>query len=283
MGFVRFSEDIILGVQVLLTNCHTLILREILKETSQAYDSDIYVYNVVPDSLPLSEEFNAKETHRFQLPKGAYEKYPKLKWVKCHLIVDNYCHYGSINKPLESLSPEEKKGYTYQKGKELIPFLEEFCSKFDIDLDSSTKFYVSHILTEIAVDYSIYLHDESVANLLNASRDSMETEMINELCQGLAVLYGCDPEKIYRARSAPRKFYGDLHDLKLLFLDGRAKIILRKLGLKFSEENIVLGSKLIESCSQKTKKFEEFTEKAKKEILTHENEWDNGKPVISES
>ena len=117
MGFVRFSEDIILGVQVLLTNCHTLILREILKETSQVYDSDIYVYNVVPDSLPLSEEFNAKETHRFQLPKGAYEKYPKLKWVKCHLIVDNYCHYGSINKPLESLSPEEKKDTHTKKEK----------------------------------------------------------------------------------------------------------------------------------------------------------------------
>tara|TARA_A100001037_G_scaffold306857_1_gene357377 strand:- start:41878 stop:42729 length:852 start_codon:yes stop_codon:yes gene_type:complete len=283
MEFVSYCEEIILGVQVLLTNCHTLILREVLKETSQAHDSDVYVYNIVPDSLPLSEEFNAKETHKFQLPKGAYEKYPKLKWVKCHLIVDNYCHYGSINKPLELLSPKEKKGYTYQKGKELIPFLEDFCFKFDIDLDPSTKFYVSHILTEISVDYSIYLEDESVANLLNASRDAMETDQINEFCDGLAVLYDCEPEKIFRARSAPRKFYGDLHDLKSLFLDGRAKIILRKLGIEFSEENIMMGSKLIESCSQITKNFEEFTENAKKAILAHENLWDNGDPVISES
>ena len=267
----------------MLTNCHTLILREILKETSQEYDSDIYVYNVVPDSLPLSEEFNAKETHRFELPQGAYENYPKLKWVKCHLIVDNFCHYGSINKPAETLSPEEKKGYTYRKGKELIPFLEDFCSQVNVELDSSTKFYVSHILTEIAVDYSIYLVDQSVANLLNASRDAMRESHINELCEGLAILYACSPEKVNRARSAPRKFYGDLHDLKFLFLDGRAKIILRKLGLEFSEENIILGTKLIESCSGKTKNFEVFTENAKKEILAHEKQWDNGESILSES
>lgn len=267
----------------MLTNCHTLILRQILEETSRAHDADVYVYNVVPDSLPLSEEFNAKETHRFELPTGAYGKFPKLKWVKCHLIVDNYCHYGSIKKPTETLSPEEKKGYTYQKGRELVPLLEQFCSKVEVDLDTSTKVYLSHILTEIAVDYSIYLDDESVANLLNTSRDGMQTEEINEFCNGLGVLFGCSPEKISRARSAPKRFYGDLHDLKLLFLDGRAKIVLRKLGIEFTEKNIIIGSELIEKCSEKTVNYKEFTENAKTEILVHEEEWDNGESIISES
>ncbi|MED5579767.1 MAG: hypothetical protein VX794_07000 [Nitrospinota bacterium] len=267
----------------MLTNCHTLILREVLEETSREHDFDIYLYNIVPDSLPLSDEFNAKETHRFEPPEGAYKRFPKLKWVKCHLIVDNFCHYGSIMKPLEKLGPRDKKGYTYQKGKELIPYLEQFCAEVQVTLDSSTKFYLSHILTEIAVDYSIYLDDESVGELLNASRDAMQEEQISQFCNGLAVLYGCSPDKILRARNAPRKFYGDLHDLKLLFLDGRAKIILRKLGLEFNETNILRSCGLIESCSNKTKDYKEFTENAKKEIISHEHEWDNQNPIISES
>ena len=108
---------------LLLTNCHTLVLRKLLERhpgMSHPGD-DAYVYNVAPDSLPLSGEFNPRETHRFAPPSGVMERFPKLLWVKCHLVVDNLCHYGSIAKTASGQTPSQKQGYTYLKGSNSSP------------------------------------------------------------------------------------------------------------------------------------------------------------------
>ena len=79
-----------------------------------------------------------------------------------------------------------------------------------------------------------------------------------EYAEGLGALYGCAPEKVARARGAPRRFYGDWHDVEHLFVKGRTKIVLRKLKLPFSEENTERTCRLIEEGARMTSDYMEF-------------------------
>ena len=246
----------------MLTNCHTLVLRELLERHPEMPHpgDDAYVYNVAPDSLPLSGEFKPRETHLFAPPEGVMKRYPKLLWVKCHLVVDNLCHYGSIAKEGRGLSPSQKQGYTYRKGVELIPLMREFTKEVgvDPDPDEASLHYLAHVLVEIAVDYAIHLDDSTVgAQLRDAQKEMNETQK-REYAEGLGALYRCVPEKVARARGAPRKFYGDWHDGDYLFVNGRTKIVLRKLRLPFSAENVEKTCRLIEQGAQMTSDYMNF-------------------------
>lgn len=244
----------------MLTNCHTLVLRELLErhpEMSHPGD-DAYVYNVAPDSLPLSGEFKPRETHRFAPPAGVMERFPKLLWVKCHLVVDNLCHYGSIAKTASGQTPSQKQGYTYLKGVELIPLMREFTKEAGVMPDEASLHYLAHVLVEIAVDYAIHIDDNTVGEQLRDAQGAMSDAQKREYAEGLGALYGCAPEKVARARGAPRKFYGDWHDVEHLFVKGRTKIVLRKLGLPFSEENTERTCRLIEEGARMTNDYMEF-------------------------
>ena len=62
----------------MLTNCHTLILRNLLDHGPDPPpgEQDLYLYNVAPDHLPLADGFRSRETHRFDPPPGALERLP---------------------------------------------------------------------------------------------------------------------------------------------------------------------------------------------------------------
>ncbi|MCY4383306.1 MAG: hypothetical protein OXE44_09185 [Nitrospinae bacterium] len=248
----------------MLTNCHTLVLRELLERHPEMPHAgeDAYVYNVAPDSLPLSGEFKARETHRFTPPAGIMGRFPKLLWVKCHLVVDNICHYGSIAKVGGGLSPSQKRGYTYLKGVELIPLMREFTKEMGVSADESTLHYLAHVLVEIAVDYAIHLDDGTVGEQLRDAQNAMSDAQKREYAEGLGALYGCKPEKVARARGAPRKFYGDMHDVDQLFVGGRTKIVLRKLRLPFNEENTEKTCRLIEEGARMTGDYMEFIDES---------------------
>ncbi len=248
----------------MLTNCHTLILRALLERHPDMPHpgDDAYVYNVAPDSLPLSGEFRPRQTHRFAPPAGAMGRFPKLLWVKCHLVVDNICHYGTIAKAAGGLSPAQKGGYAYRKGAALIPLLREFTERMGVSTDEASLHYLAHVLVEIAVDYAIYLDDRTVAEQLRDAQRAMDDARSREYAQSLAALYGCAPEKVERARHAPRRFYGDLHDIDNLFLGGRTKIVLRKLRLPFSAENTRRTCRLIEEGARMTGDYLRFIDES---------------------
>ena len=110
--------------------------------------------------------------------------------------------------------------------------------------------YLAHVLVEIAVDYAIHLDDGTVGEQLRDAQKAMSDAQKREYAEGLGALYRCEPEKVARARGAPRKFYGDWHDVDYLFVNGRTKIVLRKLRLPYSEENTERTCRLIEEGAQ---------------------------------
>ncbi len=244
----------------MLTNCHTLILRTLLGHGPEPPpgERDLYLYNIAPDHLPLAEGFRSRETHRFAPPPGALERYPKLIWVKCHLVIDNFCHYGAAGKPDRSLSPAEKEGYTYRRGTGLVPLLSDFASEMGTPLGESDAHYLAHTLVEIAVDYAISASERSVPRIVRQARISTAPELIAEFEAGIAALYGREAGEIAATRDAAERFYGDVDDIDYMYLDGRTRIILRKLKLPFSDENVARTRQLILDSAEGVSDFEDF-------------------------
>ena len=258
----------------MLTNCHTLILRRLLGhgEAPPPGEHDLYVYNVSPDSLPLSQEFRARETHVFAPPAGTLMRYPKLVWVKCHIVVDNFCHYGSRDKTAMGIEPEQKKGYTYRRGTDLIPLVRDFIREMGQDLARREVHYLAHVLVEIAVDYCIYRDDRTVPLILSGMRAEMSEVQRREFIEGIALLYGCDAGKVERSQGAPARFYGDMYGIDSLYLEGRTKIVLRKLRLPYSESNVARTRGLILDAAEKVGDYAEFIGEAV-DALADRNAW----------
>lgn len=258
----------------MLTNCHTLILRKLLDHGSEppAQEYDSYLYNIAPDNLPLAGEFSPRETHRFAPPSGALKRHPKLIWVKCHLAVDNFCHYGTLEKPENSVPPNGKQGYTYRRGEQFLSLVDAFADEMGVPLDEDTLHYLSHILVEIAVDYAIYTDDGTVPLALRHSQERMSDAQWKAYHQALAVLYGCAPDKVARARGGAANFYGLVNDFDYLFLTGRTKIVLRKLALPFDAENTRRTEKLILQSAEEVSNYMEFID-ASVAVLSDRDSW----------
>ncbi|MDA1001666.1 MAG: hypothetical protein O2807_14260 [bacterium] len=265
-----------------MTNCHTLILRKLLDHGSEppAEERDSYLYNIAPDNLPLAGEFSPRETHRFAPPPGALDRHPKLIWVKCHLAVDNFCHYGTLEKPENSIPPNGKQGYTYRRGEGLLPLVEAFARGMGTPLDQDTLHYLSHILVEIAVDYAIYADDGTVPRVLRHSQEGMSEGQWAEYHQALSALYECAPDKVARARGGASNFYGAVNDFGYLFLTGRTKIVLRKLALPFSEENTQRTEELILRAAERVSDYMDFID-ASVGALSDRSTWGGEAPLES--
>lgn len=266
----------------MLTNCHTLILKRLVGKGFGAScdEEDIYLYNIAPDNLPLAEGFDTRETHRFAPAPGLLARHPKLLWVKCHLIVDNFCHYGTMAKPVGTFSPTEKGGYTYRRGADLIPEVKRYCASVGAPVDGQTAHYLAHILVEIAMDYAIYLDDRSVPCILRDAQEGISAEQAREYTESLSALYECTPAMIKGATDAAKKFYGEFHDIDQLFLSGRTKIILRKLNLSYGSKNVERTEALILQAAEKVSDYMKFIEDSGK-LLADARDWGGEDPLES--
>lgn len=264
----------------MLTNCHTLILRTLLGHdpVPPAGEQDLYLYNIAPDHLPLADGFRSRETHRFEPPPGALAYYPKLIWVKCHLIVDNFCHYGAITKPAESLTTSEKDGYTYKRGADIVPLFIEYAADMGVPLGESDAHYLAHTMVEIAVDYAIAQDDRSVPTIVRRARTTTEPELIAEFEAGIAALYGRKSAEIAATQDAAERFYGAVDDIDFMYLDGRTRIVLRKLKLAFSDENVARTRRLILDSAEKVADYPDFIRDSVG-LLTNRAAWAGGEAI----
>ncbi len=268
----------------LLTNCHTLILRTLLNHAPEPppEEQDLYLYNIAPDHLPLAEKFRSRETHRFEPPEGAMACYPKLVWVKCHLIVDNFCHYGSAMKPEGKLTPAEKRGYTYERGRDLIPLFTDFAREMAVPLTESDAHYLAHTMVEIAVDYLISQADRTVPTVVRQARVRATEDQMREYDESLAALYGCSPEDIAATQGVAARFYGNVDDIDYMYLDGRTRIVLRKLRLPFSEENTARARRLILDSAERLPNYTTFIDDSVA-LLSDRDAWAGDTPLASEA
>ena len=151
-----------------------------------------------------------------------------------------------------------------------------------VSIDEASLHYLAHVLVEIAVDYAIHLDDGTVGEQLRDAQSAMTEAQKREYADGLGALYDCAPEKVARARGAPKKFYGDWHDVEHLFVNGRTKIVLRKLSLPFSEENTERTCRLIEEGARMTSDYMDFIDDSV-DALSDWEAWEGEVAIESEN
>ncbi|MDP6278992.1 MAG: hypothetical protein QGI11_10865, partial [Nitrospinota bacterium] len=96
---------------------------------------------------------------------------------------------------------------------------------------------------------------------------------------GIAALYGRGAGEITAARDGAERFYGDVDDIDYMYLDGRTRIILRKLKLPFSDENVARTSRLILDSAERVSDFGDFIRDSV-DLLSDRAAWAGAGPLI---
>ncbi|MGD0276164.1 MAG: hypothetical protein ABSB79_08930 [Syntrophales bacterium] len=100
---------------------HTWLLRSFLADHRLQLDSpDIYVYNVIPDLLPIHGDATSALTHGIGRFSTLPIEHRKVAFVRFHLLVDDMAHHGRLIHRAESEFDAMSKGYTYRKGRFLV-------------------------------------------------------------------------------------------------------------------------------------------------------------------
>lgn len=135
---------------------HTYFLQKVLEAAHiNNIDSDIYVYNIIPDLLPMHPEISSNKTHRILRSMPIPEHYAKCAYVMFHLLVDDLAHYGYISSDDEKKFNFDSQGYCYMKGKPLVkPIIDlHKIIKKEISIDEAA--YQSHLIIEMIYDLVI--------------------------------------------------------------------------------------------------------------------------------
>lgn len=224
----------------MLTNVHNWILREILRKTQKNFPLDIFLYNIAPDALSMHKDVSAELTHKVNLTEKLLKKYPKLIYVKAHIIVDNIGHYGEI------YSTPVKKGYSYLKGENIRERVKEFCNELKFKQDEEFISYLTHTVVEIALDFKISEDDPTISELFLKIQREIPPDKYEEYVEAISSLYKIDREIVKEARKEPFKFYGgEISSFEDFFLNRRVRLILRKTEKEFTEENISSARELV--------------------------------------
>lgn len=245
----------------MLTNVHNYILQEVLKKKKQNVDDiSIYLYNVAPDALPLHKDISVDTTHKQDIPSYLLEKYPKLIYIKYHLLVDNLGHYNDINIVSSTRDNFAKCGYTYTKGKEIYPLVKKSNLVDKNRFSDNDIIYISHIIVEIATDYKLFQDNKSIANVFFEMAKITDKEILNEYYNALSELYKIDVNTIKQSRDEPMKFYKTFTSPDDFFLNKRSYLILRKLNKDFSDENVKEAVELIKIAQKHIDDYQSFLE-----------------------
>lgn len=224
----------------MLTNIHNWILRELLrKKGEENYPLDIFLYNIAPDALPMHKDISAEATHKINLTEELLKKYPKLIYVRYHILVDNLGHYGDI------YPSDNKKGYAYLKGKNIIDDVKEFYNEIGEEIDDENAFYIAHTVIEIAMDLKLSRDDPSIPELFFEMQTEIPQDKFEEYVEAISCLYNLDREIVREARKEPFRFYGKIESVDDFFLNKRVRLILRKTNREFTEENLSSAKNLV--------------------------------------
>jgi hypothetical protein len=250
----------------MLTNVHTWILRELIKKKKIEDSLDIYLYNIAPDSLPMHKEISPQLTHNIKLGDEILSKYPKLVYVKYHIMVDNIGHYGDIKCPKDIDDNFQKNGYAYIKGRNLINKIKDFYNEFNEEISDNDALYMAHIVVEISLDLKLSIDDKSIAELFFLAGASLLSSDLNEYCNSLAELYNLKPNTILESRMAPVSFYGKFDAKENFFLNKRVRLILRKAKKDFTKQNIEKAKKIVVDCLNLLDDYKNFLDDCVKKI-----------------
>jgi len=238
---------------------HTWILREFLgaEFISQQRLADLYIYNILPDLLPLHENITAEITHR---PTGKTDPPPefaKSRYIYFHLLIDDFAHYGEGESRPGTFDPDSK-GYAYLVGKEIRDSLKNIYRRAGRDVSPTDAAYRSHVLVEMAFDLELYEGERGLMDLLTDSMNFTLAERLRELSRTAGWFYGIDESVIEQIMNRAR-FLGNPDRLKsTMNVGGRVGLFLKKFRDDLDGGSIAVLEDLFRLGMDLTRNKEEF-------------------------
>jgi hypothetical protein len=226
---------------------HTYILQNILDGAGiKNYDSDVFVYNIVPDLLTFHPEISSQQTHKIKRLLQIPPLHPKAAYIMFHLLVDDLAHYGFISPGIPDEFNPDSHGYTYVKGKPLINPILEFQKKVNREISYNEAVYRSHLVVEMIYDLAIIDHiknNRTVELLADAIHTTAEKKM-DEFVATINWLYGIGKTEIYDVMRKAHSYMTEERIRKTMNIEGRIRFYTYKFGLQ-NEPLCLAGIKII--------------------------------------
>jgi hypothetical protein len=208
---------------------HTWVLREFLggDYISRQRLADLYIYNILPDLLPLHEDITSEITHRPTGKTDPPHEFTKSRYIYFHLLIDDFAHFGEGKSRPGSFDPDSK-GYAYVIGKEISDNLIQIYRRAGRDVGPAEAAYRSHVLIEMAFDLELYERDRKIMDLLTESMNFTLEERLQELSRTAGWFFGIDEQVIEETMNRAR-FLGNPDRLKTTMnVGGRVGLFLKK-------------------------------------------------------
>jgi hypothetical protein len=213
---------------------HTYLLQNVLGTADIKKDnSDIFVYNIVPDLLTIHPDISSRQTHIIKRFLQAPDRYPKVAYVMFHLLVDDLAHYGSICQDIPDEFDPDSQGYSYIKGKPLINSILEFHNRIKKEITYDEAAYRSHLIIEMIYDLLILdriNHDQTIQLLAEAVHYTAENKM-NEFVGTINWLYGISETEIRDVMKKASLYLTAERMDKIMNIEGRIRLYAGKFGL----------------------------------------------------
>ena len=227
---------------------HTYILQNVLGMAGiKNYNSDIFVYNIVPDLLTIHPDINSQQTHKIRRLLQIPPLYPKAAYIMFHLLVDDLAHYGEICHGMPDEFNPDSQGYTYIKGKPLIDSILDFQKKINKEISYNEAVYRSHLIVEMIYDLAIIdrINNNQTIELLTEAICATAEEKMDEFTATINWLYGLGKTEIREVMQRAKSYMTREKIEKTMNIEGRIRLYAFKFGLPDDEQLYLAGIKNI--------------------------------------
>lgn len=208
---------------------HTWILRESFGEVliKDRGLLDLYIYNILPDLLPLHEAISAEDTHKAARKTNPPPEFSKSRFIHLHLLVDDFAHFGAGESRPGSFDPDSK-GYAYKTGKPIHAPLMELYRKSGTEISASESAYRAHVLIEMAFDLALYEAEKRIMEIFTGAMNFTLEKRIAELSRTAGWFYDLD-ERVVEGVLRRAAFLGNPDRLRTTMnVSGRTGLFQKK-------------------------------------------------------
>lgn len=204
---------------------------------------DIFSYNIVPDILSIHKNISSTLTHGISRFQKLPEEHGKASYVQFHLMVDDLSHYGNICREPVTVFDPDAGGYSYVKGRSLIPGIMDLYERAGEALSIAEAAYRSHMMVEMAFDH-VLITSPGEGDIIGRFCESLAYTVshgIGKFRDTMEWLYGIDAGTAEEAIREARNFYDMERMRQIKSIESRTALFIKKFGLDGNDDVVRKG------------------------------------------
>lgn len=242
---------------------HTWFLRSFLADHGLQPDSlEIYVYNVIPDLLPIYGDTISALTHGSDRFSTLPMEHGKVAFIRFHLFVDDMAHHGRLMPHAEPEFDAASRGYTYRKGRFLVDDIMALYLNASTTINSNDALYYAHLIIESAFDLALYAdykdsgYLEMFCNAVGMSAD----EKSSTIAADMAWLYGIEESSVHNVLQEAKRLRTIEKMISFMSIDARIPMYVNKFGLGGGSSSFENVKRVMEKGGKLVQDYRDFIE-----------------------